>query len=55
MRNITADNLTDAVLARFDKCNNPRLKAVMSALVRLTHDFIRKVKLTEAEWKAFSF
>lgn len=50
MKNITADNITDAVLARFDTCDNPRLKEVMSALVRRTHDFIRDVKLTEAEW-----
>ncbi len=52
MRNITADNITDAVLARFAGCDNPRLKEVMGALVRHTHDFIREVKLTEAEWLA---
>ena len=50
MRNISAENITDAVIARFENCGNPRLKEVMEALVRHTHGFIREVKLTEAEW-----
>ncbi|MDE2277805.1 MAG: intradiol ring-cleavage dioxygenase [Burkholderiales bacterium] len=50
MRNITEDNLTDAVLARFAGCADPRLQQVMGALVRHLHGFVREVGLTEGEW-----
>ncbi|MBB3179679.1 intradiol ring-cleavage dioxygenase [Variovorax sp. Sphag1AA] len=52
MRNINEDTITPAVLARMADCPNPRLKEIMSALVRHMHDFAREVKLTEAEWAA---
>jgi hydroxyquinol 1,2-dioxygenase len=50
MRNINEDTITTAVLESISGCDNPRLKEVMSALVRHLHDFAREVKLTEAEW-----
>lgn len=50
MRNIDEHTITEAVLARLDTCGNPRLKQVLSALVRHLHDFAREVELTEAEW-----
>ncbi|SEA77224.1 intradiol ring-cleavage dioxygenase [Variovorax sp. YR216] len=50
MRNINEDTITPAVLERMAECPNPRLKEIMSALVRHMHDFAREVKLTEAEW-----
>ncbi|MEJ8815074.1 intradiol ring-cleavage dioxygenase [Variovorax ureilyticus] len=50
MRNINEDTITAAVLDRMGECPNPRLKEIMSALVRHMHDFAREVKLTEAEW-----
>ena len=50
MRNITEHNITDAVLARFESCSDPRLKEVLGALVRHLHAFVRETKLTEAEW-----
>lgn len=50
MRNIDEHTITAAVLARLDTCGNPRLKQVLSALVRHLHDFAREVELTEAEW-----
>jgi hydroxyquinol 1,2-dioxygenase len=50
MRNIDENNITQAVLARMEGCNNPRLKEVLGSLVRHLHDFAREVKLTEAEW-----
>ncbi|MFM9425323.1 hydroxyquinol 1,2-dioxygenase [Variovorax sp. GrIS 2.14] len=50
MRNINEDTITTAVLESIAGCDNPRLKEVMSALVRHLHDFAREVKLTEAEW-----
>ena len=52
MRNINEHTITAAVLERMAACENPRLKEIMSALVRHMHDFAREVKLTEAEWAA---
>lgn len=51
MRNITEHNITDAVIARFESCSDPRLKEVLSALVRHLHAFVRETKLSEAEWQ----
>lgn len=50
MRNITEHNITDAVIARFDLCTDPRLKEVLESLVRHLHGFVRETRLTEAEW-----
>lgn len=50
MRNLTEDTLTEAVLARHKDAPNPRLKEVMSALIRHLHGFAREVALTEEEW-----
>jgi protocatechuate 3,4-dioxygenase beta subunit len=50
MRNLTEANLTDAVVARLARCENPRFKRVMESLIRQLHAFVREVKLTEAEW-----
>ena len=50
MRNINEHTITAAVLERMAECADPRLKEIMSALVRHLHDFAREVKLTEAEW-----
>lgn len=52
MRNINEHTITAAVLDRMAGCEDPRLKEVLSALVRHLHDFAREVKLTEAEWAA---
>lgn len=51
MRNITQDNITDAVIARLEACDEPRLKEVMTSLVRHLHAFVRDVSLTEPEWE----
>ncbi|MEJ8847979.1 intradiol ring-cleavage dioxygenase [Variovorax rhizosphaerae] len=50
MRNINEDTITAAVLESLADTPSPRLKEVMSALVRHLHDFAREVKLTEQEW-----
>lgn len=42
--------LVDTVVASFDKTEDPRLKEVMQALTRHLHNFVREVRLTEAEW-----
>jgi hydroxyquinol 1,2-dioxygenase len=45
-------DLTDRVVASFATCPDPRLREVMSSLVRHLHGFIRDVRLTQAEWDA---
>jgi hydroxyquinol 1,2-dioxygenase len=50
MRNLTEANLTDAVIARLARCEDPRFKQIMTSLIRHTHAFVREVGLTEAEW-----
>jgi catechol 1,2-dioxygenase len=50
MRNLTEANVTDAVLQQFAAASDPRLEAVMAALVRHLHAFAREVQLTEGEW-----
>ena len=49
MRNIDEHNITDAVIARFENCTDPRLKEILSALVRHLHDFVRETRLTEKD------
>lgn len=43
-------SITAAVLARMDQCQDPRFREVMGSLVTHLHDFVREVKLTDAEW-----
>src|SRR3954451_23612731 len=50
MRNLTQDNITQAVIARFAETPDPRLKEIMTSLVQHLHAFAREVKLTEGEW-----
>ncbi|MDB5860732.1 MAG: dioxygenase family protein [Ramlibacter sp.] len=50
MRNLTQDNITQAVIARLAETPDPRLKEIMTSLVQHLHAFARDVKLTEAEW-----
>lgn len=50
MRNIDEHTVTAAVVARLAQCEDPRLKQVLTSLVTHLHDFVREVRLTEAEW-----
>src|SRR3977135_2591484 len=50
MRNIDENNITDAVVRSFEACDNPRMKEILTSLVTHLHDFVRDVRLTEAEW-----
>lgn len=52
MRDITRDNLTQAVIASFGGAESERLRTVIGTLVTHLHAFAREVKLTHAEWKA---
>lgn len=50
MRNLTEENLTDAVLKKLEGATDARFKEVMGSLIRHMHAFIREVNLTEGEW-----
>lgn len=50
MRNLDQNTITDAVLERQANTENPRLKWIMTSLVRHIHAFAREVELTEDEW-----
>jgi hydroxyquinol 1,2-dioxygenase len=50
MREFDEKSITAAVLARMDQCEDPRFRQVMTSLVTHLHDFVREVKLTDAEW-----
>ncbi|MCX4642016.1 MULTISPECIES: intradiol ring-cleavage dioxygenase [unclassified Streptomyces] len=48
--------LTERVVRSFDNCVDPRLKELITTLVRHVHAFIQETRLTEAEWnKAIEF
>ena len=49
MRNITEDNLTDAVLARTN-IEDGRTKEFLDKLIKHVHAFVRDFEPTEAEW-----
>ena len=49
MRNLTQDNMTQAVIARLAETPDPRLKEILTSLVQHLHAFGREVKLTEGE------
>lgn len=50
MINIDEHTITQAVIDRLDGCENPRLKLIMTSLVKHLHDFARDVRLSESEW-----
>src|SRR4051794_41465917 len=47
----TPADITAAVEASFAGCPDPRLRAIMQALVRHVHAFATEVRLTEEEWR----
>jgi hydroxyquinol 1,2-dioxygenase len=50
VRNLTQDNITQAVMARLAQTPDARLKEIMTSLVQHLHAFAREVRLTEEEW-----
>ena len=52
MRDFTEASLTEAVLARIGPTTTPRLREVMTSLLRHLHALIRETELTDAEWFA---
>ena len=51
-RDFNEHSITDAVIERFASTPDPRLKQILSSLVRHAHDFVRDVELTQDEWFA---
>ena len=52
MRDLNENNITDAVLSSIAKTDDPRVKEVLSAVVRHLHDLAREVRPTHREWGA---
>jgi hydroxyquinol 1,2-dioxygenase len=50
MREFTEQNLTEAVVERFASTPDPRLKQLITALVRHLHAYVREVEPTFDEW-----
>jgi hypothetical protein len=50
LTDMSADKLTENVLAINAGCQNPRQKFVLEALVRHMHAFVKEVGLTPEEW-----
>lgn len=52
MQNITYETITDAVVKSIDNTQDPRLKEVLSAFIRKTHELVKEIDLTHEEWEA---
>ena len=50
MRNTTEHNITSLATDRYSVTPDPRLREVITSLVKHLHGFIREVEPTEAEW-----
>jgi hydroxyquinol 1,2-dioxygenase len=50
MREFDEKSITAAVIARLSESDDPRFRRVMTSLITHLHDFVREVKLSEAEW-----
>jgi hydroxyquinol 1,2-dioxygenase len=50
MREFNEDTLTQEVVSRLKKANDPRFREIMTAAVKHLHAFAREVHLTEEEW-----
>ena len=52
MRDLTEANVTEAVTGKFGPQTNPRLREVMTSLVRHLHAFVKETRITREEWMA---
>ena len=50
MRNVNKDNITEVFMSYLSEDTDPRLREVMSSMVRHLHAFAREVNLTHEEW-----
>jgi hydroxyquinol 1,2-dioxygenase len=51
VRNFDENNITAAVIERFERAQNPRVRQISEALVRHLHDFVRELEPTFEEWQ----
>ena len=47
---VTESNLTDVARERWSNIPDPRLREIMTALVKHVHAFVREIEPTQAEW-----
>jgi protocatechuate 3,4-dioxygenase beta subunit len=47
---LSEENSVAAVLARFDQCTNPRLKAIMTSVITHVHAIVKETEPTFDEW-----
>ncbi|MEE8555738.1 MAG: dioxygenase [bacterium] len=52
MRNLTEQNVSEAVLAQLGNTPDPRLKEIVTRLIEHLHAFAREVELKDEEWFA---
>jgi len=52
MRDLTEENIAEAVLKSIANTKNPRLKELFTCLIKHLHEFVREVELTQGEWAA---
>jgi len=50
MRNLDENTITAEAIERMVNAPNPRVKTLMTSLIRHLHEFARETQLTEAEW-----
>ena len=50
MQTVTIENITAIVIDSMAEETDPRLRQVLSSLIRHMHDFAREVSLTHDEW-----
>lgn len=50
MKNLTLDNVTDAVMRSIEGTQDPRLKELLTVLIRKAHEAVRETGLTHEEW-----
>ncbi len=51
MKDLTYQNVTEAVVASISKTEDPRLKEILTVLVQKTHELVKEVELKPAEWE----
>ena len=49
-RELDEHNITEAVIERFAKAPDERVKSICTSLVKHLHDFVRDVRPSEEEW-----
>ena len=51
MKDLTYQNITDAVVASISNSEDPRLKEILTVLVRKAHELVKEVELSHGEWE----